>query len=103
MNRKPMLSVLIPNYNDEKHIERAIDSIVAQDYPSIELVIVDDGSTDDSVRVAERRLVKPTTLQRPRKRGLSREVVELAYPFGSLDVDNPKTFALAEASLRERR
>ncbi len=64
MNRKPMLSVLIPNFNYDKYIERAIDSIVAQDYPSIELVIVDDGSTDDSVRVAKRRLAKPTTLQR---------------------------------------
>lgn len=49
------------------------------------------------------RSIEDTFRKLSRKLGLSLEVVELAYPFGSLDVDNPKTFALAEATLRERR
>jgi glycosyltransferase involved in cell wall biosynthesis len=44
-----LLTVLIPNYNYGDYIGEAIDSIFAQDYPSIELIIVDDGSTDNSV------------------------------------------------------
>lgn len=44
-----LLTILIPNYNYGKYIGEAIDSVLAQDYPAIELVIVDDGSSDDSV------------------------------------------------------
>lgn len=44
-----LLTVLMPNYNYGNYIGQAIDSIFAQDYPAIELIIVDDGSTDNSV------------------------------------------------------
>ncbi len=44
-----LLTILIPNYNYGKYIGEAIDSVLAQDYPAVELIIVDDGSWDDSV------------------------------------------------------
>lgn len=48
------VSVIIPCYNAEKTIERAIKSIYTQDYSAIELIVVDDGSTDDSkIRILE--------------------------------------------------
>ena len=43
---EPLVSVLVPAYNHEGYIEECILSIAAQDYKNIELIIIDDGSTD---------------------------------------------------------
>jgi len=51
-----LLTVLIPNFNYAEYIEEAIDSVLAQDYPAIELIVVDDGSKDDSVDVIRKKL-----------------------------------------------
>ena len=42
----PLISVVIPAYNDERFITPAIESVLAQDYQSLELIVIDDGSTD---------------------------------------------------------
>ena len=44
----PLISVIVPVYNGEKFIQGAIDNILSQNYPAIEIIIVDDGSTDNS-------------------------------------------------------
>ena len=49
---QPLVTVLIPAYNAEGTIRRALDSALAQDYPAIEIVVVDDGSTDHTVEIA---------------------------------------------------
>ncbi|MCR5788249.1 MAG: glycosyltransferase family 2 protein [Lachnospiraceae bacterium] len=43
-----MISVIIPTYNRNKTIHRAIDSVINQTYQDLELIVVDDGSTDDT-------------------------------------------------------
>src|SRR5437764_5425042 len=43
------MSVVMPNYNHGRFIEQAIGAIAAQTTPPLEVVVVDDGSTDDSV------------------------------------------------------
>lgn len=50
----PSISVIIPVYNAEKYVSKAIDSVLNQTYTDFELIIVDDGSTDSSARIIER-------------------------------------------------
>jgi glycosyltransferase involved in cell wall biosynthesis len=47
------ISVITPNYNYEKYIGKTIESIVNQNYNEFEHIIIDDGSTDDSIKIIE--------------------------------------------------
>ncbi|HUM56787.1 MAG TPA: glycosyltransferase family A protein, partial [Bacillota bacterium] len=47
------VSVVMPNYNGEKHIKQAIDSVLGQTYENLELIIVDDNSSDGSKNIIE--------------------------------------------------
>ena len=44
----PLISIIIPVYNVEKYIEKCVDSLISQTYNNIEIILVNDGSTDDS-------------------------------------------------------
>lgn len=50
---KPLLSIVVPIYNKEKYISEALDSLINQTLREIEIVCVDDGSTDRSGRIAD--------------------------------------------------
>jgi len=52
-NNHPLVTVIIPSYNHEKFIREAIYSVVNQTYKNIELIIIDDGSTDSSPSLIE--------------------------------------------------
>ena len=47
------VSVLIPCYNRAAYLGEAIDSALNQTHPPLEVIVVDDGSTDDSAAIAE--------------------------------------------------
>ena len=48
---KPLVSVILPNYNHSAYLRERIDSILTQEFQDFELIILDDRSTDDSVAV----------------------------------------------------
>jgi alpha-1,3-rhamnosyltransferase len=49
----PMVSVILPSYNHELYVSQAIKSVVSQTYRNVELIVLDDGSTDRSVRLIQ--------------------------------------------------
>jgi len=50
----PFISIIVPAYNEEKVIEDSVKSLLTQDYPNYEIIIVNDGSTDKTHEVAEK-------------------------------------------------
>lgn len=48
-----LISVIIPVYNNEKYLVQCIESIIGQTYPKIEVVLIDDGSTDNSGQICD--------------------------------------------------
>lgn len=54
MDKKPLISVIITVYNLEKYIEQCILSVTAQTYDNLQIIIVDDGSTDNSSAICDR-------------------------------------------------
>lgn len=53
MNIKPLVSIIIPCYNHAQFVQESIQSVIDQDYENIELIIIDDGSSDNSVEVIQ--------------------------------------------------
>ena len=50
----PLVSIIMPCYNAERYIAQSIESVLAQTYTNWELLITDDGSTDNSVKIAQK-------------------------------------------------
>ena len=48
---KPKISVIVPIYNVEKYLKKCVDSLLSQTLKEIEIILVDDGSTDESLKI----------------------------------------------------
>ncbi|MGE0590079.1 MAG: glycosyltransferase family 2 protein, partial [Cyclobacteriaceae bacterium] len=59
----PLVSVICLCYNHEKFVEEAIESVLAQTYPNVELIVVDDASEDGSVNVLESLISRQPHIQ----------------------------------------
>ncbi|MCP4901462.1 MAG: glycosyltransferase [bacterium] len=61
-NSWPSVSIVVPARNEEAEIERAVTSFCTQDYPNIEVVVVNDGSTDSTPVILERLIAQHSNL-----------------------------------------
>lgn len=52
-HQKPMVSILVPCYNEEKVIKASLESLINQKYPNYEILVIDDGSSDDTYLIAK--------------------------------------------------
>jgi|GEM_PF-780308 len=101
----PGVSVVIPCYNYGVYLREAVDSCLAQQYPGLEVVVVDDGSTDDSAAIAQsygppvRCISKPNAgLGAARNTGLEMAVNGLVLLLDADDTLDPgAVHALVEA------
>jgi glycosyltransferase involved in cell wall biosynthesis len=50
----PNVSIIIPAHNEERHIEKCLESLLTQDYQDVEIIIVDNGSSDNTPKIVER-------------------------------------------------
>ncbi len=67
MTKQPFVSVIVPVFNAVGYIGRCLDALIASSYPSFELIMVDDCSTDDSAEIARQK--GTTVLQLSRQSG----------------------------------
>lgn len=95
MNHDRLVTVVISSYNHAPYIEQSILSVIAQTYPHVELLVIDDGSTDDSVKRIEAlqrihnfdfRAQKNKGLTRTLNEAIDRAQGEYIAPFGSDDI-----------------
>ena len=104
---KPILTVVIPVYNVEKYLKRCIDSVLVQEWKNYDILLVDDGSTDNSPQICEDYAKaydiisvihkENGGLSEARNTGISNAEGEYVYFLDSDDWIEPNTFSdLAE-------
>ena len=54
MKETPLVSINDPIFNVEKYLSECIDSILSQTYENIEIILIDDGSTDKSAEICDK-------------------------------------------------
>jgi glycosyltransferase involved in cell wall biosynthesis/SAM-dependent methyltransferase len=106
---KPLVSVVITNYNYGRYLPQAIDSVLSQSYPEVELVVVDDGSTDESGDVLARyrgrlRVIRQENrgVSAARNRGVSETRGELVAFLDADDVWLPEKLLRQVEAFRNR-
>lgn len=107
----PKISVIIASYNHAPYVESSIRSVMAQTYSNIELLVIDDGSTDGSVEVIEQLqrefgfyfvAQKNQGLSRTLNMAIARSTGEYVAPFGSDDIMLPGRLALQIEYMRDK-
>lgn len=73
MNNQPLISVIIPVYNTAKYLHKCVDSVLSQTYTNLEIILVNDGSTDNSGKICDEYAQKDKRIKVIHKRngGLS--------------------------------
>lgn len=108
---QPLVTVIIASYNHAPYIEECIRSVLEQSYPNIELLVIDDGSKDDSVQRIKRlqeqhvfdfRVQQNQGLTTTLNQALARSCGEFIVPFGSDDIMLPERIARQVAHMIDK-
>jgi glycosyltransferase involved in cell wall biosynthesis len=67
---RPLVSVLVPSFNGAAYLREALDSILAQTYPSLEIILLDDFSSDETPDIAAEYGDRITYVRQPRNTGI---------------------------------
>lgn len=65
--RIKMISVIIPVYNVEKYLNECLNSVCSQTFENLEIILVDDGSTDDSSKICDEWSAKDSRVKERKK------------------------------------
>ena len=105
MEKLPLVSVIIPVYNMEQYLNETIDSILASDYPQLEVIVMNDGSKDNSLQIAQSYAEKDTRVKvyssenkgvcEARNFAISKATSELIFPMDADNMLTPDFFRIA--------
>ena len=109
---KPRISIVVPVYNVEEYLEECIESIIKQSYPNIQIILVDDGSTDSSGLICDKYAQNDSRIEvihqnnagvvEARKAGLKRTIGEyVGFVDGDDYIDENMYERLLEYALQE--
>jgi glycosyltransferase involved in cell wall biosynthesis len=111
MSTVPLISVIIPAYNAERFLRATLASVQAQSYRNVEIVVVDDGSTDATAKIAEEAAQadhRICIIHQPnlgvaaaRNQGLAEAKGEFIAPLDADDVWHPLNLALQVEALNK--
>jgi glycosyltransferase involved in cell wall biosynthesis len=111
-NRAGLVSVIIPAYNEAATVERTISSVLNQTYSDLEVLVVDDGSTDQTAALVQsmvdvdhriRLLQKPNGgLASARNNGIAHAGGEFIAPIDADDLWHPEKIRKQMAVMRDR-
>lgn len=59
----PLISIVVPVYNVEKHLSKCLDSIISQSYKNLEIILVDDGTKDNSDKICDEYALKDSRIK----------------------------------------
>lgn len=84
MSQLPLVAVIVPTYNRAGLLRLTIESVLAQTYPAVELIVVDDGSTDDTPALLAQYAGRLTAIRQPNQGGAAAANRGYAAASGSL-------------------
>ena len=97
--KRPIISVVMPCYNAEKYLGETLDSIIKQTFKDIEIICIDDGSTDRTPKILKQYAQKDKRIKiitqknsgvvTARNNGIAAARAEYIYPFDSDDIITP--------------
>ena len=87
---RPKISVIVPIYNAELYLEQCIESVLNQTLRDIELLLIDDGSTDNSFLICEKYKKRDNRIQLYTNKNVGQGFYEIIYVFLTIFLYLPK-------------